>query len=404
MSLKLILISPEGSLVKDGKLHKPLITDLCSAVDRLAGKGARVAIWSNRAWTVNQTKPLHEYLSERTLQPVEAVGVAHGDFPARSRAGSVDPILTKYAVTRSETILVGTNDEDLRAGVNNKLLLVRPDWYGANSEYGFSVKSIAELERFCTIFGFRQHPIYWSITDGPLRMDAMGPYSTKIQAYAGFGIDALHAAKYEQGSLEFWHRLVVSSLYFSGLIANVDYIASYPGHSVGLPTRAIDEVMIALGKCFRKPFFTDLIVRHTQAMKSAYTATGAKTFQNQVNTIRLNSYPHPYGGPERRKSPIGLKGKTVLVVDDICTHGRSLDTARRYIEAAGGKALLFSWLKTINTSFLAMDPSPKLKPFQINNLAAEPGAVPYAYNDCIIADEAPAEIASLLDQYKSWKV
>jgi hypothetical protein len=31
------------------------------------------------------------------------------------------------------------------------------------------------------------------------------------------------------------------------------------------------------------------------------------------------------------------------------TSGRSLDVARAYIEAAGGTAVLFSWLKTINT-------------------------------------------------------
>ena len=39
----------------------------------------------------------------------------------------------------------------------------------------------------------------------------------------------------------------------------------------------------------------------------------------------------------------------------------------RLYEAAGGTALLFSWLKTIS-----MRPDPKLEPFAANAVAAEP--------------------------------
>ncbi len=290
------------------------------------------------------------------------------------------------------------------AGVNNQLLLVRPQWYATESEYGFLVQSVAELERFCAIFGLREHPIYWSIDDAGLRCHAMGPYSTRIKEYAGFGVDALHAAKYEKGSLEFWHRLAVSSLYFSGLIAEVDYIAPYPGHEKGTKVRAVNDVMSLLGKCFRKTFFPDLIQRHTTAVKSAYAKDDEKTFRNQLNTIRLNAHPHPYGGDTARKSPINLKNKKVLIVDDICTRGRSMDCARAYIEAAGGSAVSFAWLKTINTSYLRMEPVPPLKPFAANNVESEPKSQAYGYEDGIQDGEAPGEIASLLDKYKAWKV
>ncbi len=94
----------------------------------------------------------------------------------------------------------------------------------------------------------------------------------------------------------------------------------------------------------------------------------------------------------------------MLVVDDICTNGRSMDCARAYIEAAGGQALSFAWLKTINSSYLRMNPVPVLKPFQSNAIAQEPAASAYSYSDAIEDQEAPAEISLLLDKYKAWKV
>ena len=61
------------------------------------------------------------------------------------------------------------------AGVHNKLLLVRPEWYPGTHEYGFEVSSISELAQFCELFGLRCYPIYWAIdnnllgpSDGPV--------------------------------------------------------------------------------------------------------------------------------------------------------------------------------------------------------------------------------------------
>jgi predicted amidophosphoribosyltransferase len=407
MSLKLVLISPTGTLIdEDRNLSPQLVKQLCGVIERLGAAGVRFAIWSNKRWTLKAgTTTLQDYVSERAKCAVEYVGAAAGSkYPARRRGGSVDPILKQFGAARNETLLVGNGQEDLMAGVNNQLLLVRPQWYATESEYGFPVQSVAELERFCTIFGLREHPIFWSIDNDGLRVRAMGPYSTRIKEYADLGVDALQAAKYEKGSLEFWHRLAVSSLYFSGLIAQVDYIASYPGHEKGTKVRAVNDVMSLLGKCFRKTFYPDLIERHTTAVKSAYATDAEKTFKNQLNTIRLNAHPHKYGGDTPLRSPINLKNKTVLVVDDICTRGRSIDCARAYIEAAGGSAVSFAWLKTINSSYLRMNPAPSLKPFSTNSIANEPESQAYGYGDGIQDAEAPAEIASLLDKYKAWKI
>ena len=198
--------------------------------------------------------------------------------------------------------------------------------------------------------------------------------------------------------------MVVSSLYFSGLMHEVDFICRFPGHNPALPsaaTKALDAVLSILGKCFNKTFLPDLIVRHVAAVKSQYLAAGARTFQNHLNTIRLNSHPHRNEKPPTKASVI-LRGKRVLVVDDICTSGRSLDVARAYIEAAGGSAVLFSWLKTINASFSHMTVAPSLQPFDANVITTEPPHSSFAYNPHIIDHHAPNEISALLTAYKAW--
>src|SRR5258708_8827831 len=74
MSLKLVLISPTGTLVEDGKLSTPLVTQLCGVIERLGAAGVRFAIWSNKRWTIKGgTTTLQEYVSERPKSPLHYV-------------------------------------------------------------------------------------------------------------------------------------------------------------------------------------------------------------------------------------------------------------------------------------------------------------------------------------------
>lgn len=91
-------------------------------------------------------------------------------------------------------------------------------------------------------------------------------------------------------------------------------------------------------------------------------------------------------------------------MDDICTSGRSLDTARSYFAAAGASAVLFCWLKTINTDFFSMEPVPKLAPFEKNTITKEPKTMAYGYSSNIVDAAAAQELDSLLKQFQTWKV
>jgi hypothetical protein len=146
----------------------------------------------------------------------------------------------------------------------------------------------------------------------------------------------------------------------------------------------------------------NLIVRHTQSLKSQYLKPEQKTFRNHLNTIYLNQRPRCYDRAEPPKAMLSLRSKRVLVVDDFITNGRSLDTARAYIEAAHGTAVLFSWLKTVNTSFHHMQPDPVLSPYQPNAIAAEPPATSFGCGAHIVDSAASKEMQSIFEAYNGW--
>lgn len=401
MALKLVLISPSGTLEKDGLLNNADIAKLGKLIGDLAKVGVKVALWSNRRWTVNKVKPLEDHLSEQAGAQVQYVGMADG-MPARQRANSIAPILEKFGVALHESILVGAREEDMQAGVNNKLLLLRPAWYGGNLAYGFELQSIEALGRFCMLFGIRQHPFFWQIKTQRVNMNALGPFSTFIPAYQYFGADAIGAAKHNGGTQEFWQQMVTSTLYFSGLMHKVNLIAVYPGHSSVAKDKAFYGALDVLGKCFNKPFMRDLLVRHESAVKSTEHKASDRKFASQVNTIRVNRYP--MNGGKIRKGAFSLKDRCVLIVDDICTSGRSLDTARAYFEAAGATTILFSWLKTINTDFYSMAANVQIKPYDANVLGKEPSTTCFPYTQHIVDVAAAKEIDDLLKRFQAWAV
>jgi len=398
-------VSPDGTIFgNDRKVKQEVIKDLITFIQRMSSKKVRIALWSRHTWTI-EGKTLDALLTERASVSVRHFVAAQGNLKARQYSGSVDPILAELGVQKHETILVGAGDADFKAGVNNGLLLVRPAWYGEEIDYGFRVSSIGRLARFCEVFALREHPIYWVIDDGPLHVMSMGPFSTYLEAFAEFGADAKLVAKDNAGDAKFWFLMIVSSLYFSGLAHATDIICPFPGHdpaAFGATRRLLDSTMSLFGKCFRVPYFPDLIVRHTKSLKSQKLSPSQRTFVNHLNTIQLNRHPHKYGSDKVNKAAISLKKKTVLVVDDFLTNGRSLDTARAYINAAGGNAILFSWLKTINSSYHRMIPDPPLKPFQQNHVITEPAHTGYGYFPHVADAHAPVEIQQVLDAYRQW--
>ncbi|WP_244957551.1 phosphoribosyltransferase [Bermanella marisrubri] len=198
---------------------------------------------------------------------------------------------------------------------------------------------------------------------------------------------------------------IVSSLYFSGIYLDLNFITSYPGHKEGSGNAIMDEAIGIFSKCFRIKYLPDLIIRHKTSTRSHVARnTGIQiNHLNQLNTIKLN--PHPMKNrTEAYKNLIPLSNKTVLVLDDISTRGFSLEAARLYLQRAGAKVVLVSWLKTINTDYEEIRIKRNFKPFEENQFNDEDleKINSHTYAQHITDNQAPKEITELLKEYDNW--
>src|SRR5690606_12674664 len=112
---------------------------------------------------------------------------------------------------------------------------------------------------------------------------------------------------------------------------------------------------------------------------------------NQLNTIVLNRAPMRTS-TERYKSPPLGKGKAVLVIDDICTKGYSLESARTFIEKTGATVIMVSWLKTINTDIEELAPFGKFDPYKPANFKEARVQKIHPYRNNIVDYLAPREL------------
>ena len=208
MALKLVLVGPRGTVFKDGKATGGLLLGLVEFIKRMHALRVKVALWSRHPTEVSTStgtkEPLETWLSRKCGIPITYYRAAHGTLPDRQMKDSAAQIVKTEGVQKHETILVGNEQIDMWAGVNNKLLLVRPEWYPSELTYGFAVKTISELAQFCQLFGLREHPIFWSISEPGLQVRAMGPFSTIRPDFAVFGDSARDAAKSGVGDTRFW--------------------------------------------------------------------------------------------------------------------------------------------------------------------------------------------------------
>lgn len=406
MSLKLILVSIDGTLVDSTtrKINISIAKEFIEFAKKMNGAGVKVALWSNKKWSVGESL-LEDWIKTKFNYSIPIHGFSYDNAPPRQKANSVAPIKNHYKVKNNEIILIGSQIEDLQAAVNNHLLLIKPEWYPNKLDYGFPVKTIEEVERFCLLFGIRQHPIFWELNIKDLCIAASGPFSTQVSDYSVFGSDAKSFAKFGTGHAEFWFYFTISSLYFSGLLDNVNYICMYPGHKISSdPNKnGMAEFLSKLAKCFNIGFYHDLILRTSNAPKSQGIKSYERKFLTQFNSIQLNKYPHKYLNAEPNKSILRLNNKTVLVVDDFCTSGRSLEAARTLLNAAGAQVRLYTWLKTINTSYqyVTLDTS-TITPYSPSKQTIEPNSQPIKHIDGIVDALAPKELQNIFTRFIEW--
>ncbi len=163
----------------------------------------------------------------------------------------------------------------------------------------------------------------------------------------------------------------------------------------------MDDVLTVLGKCFNKKYIPDLVERHTTSSKSQYMRIrGQKpTPNNQLNTIKLRARPLKAPGVQYARK-LNLSGKTILVIDDFCTGGYTLEAVRLYLEEAGAIVKCATWLKTINTDYESLSIAISFNPYGVNEFQDSDVSIRrLGYRGHITDNDASSEMTKMLKNY-----
>lgn len=402
--LKGVILGVEDVLLPQGKADKNIFGEVCKLIEYFKNVGVEFAVLTNRTWVVGQDeKPLEEALLKEWGDFPFFCRDKNKSIPAKQSAASTEYVCKELGWEKAETAYIGASDTDMQAAVNGGLLFLRATWWADKTDYGFNFDSPKDIARFIDSFCLRDHLWCHQINDGKFQFYALAPYSTYKAAYTLYSEDARAAAKHGLGHPDFWVGALVSSLYFSGICHKMDYICVYPGHQAGSGNSVMNDAMDVLGKCFRANYIPDLILRHTTAQKSQAARNNNVPIDhlNQLNTICLNKTPQRTRTKKYAKSPL-KKNKTVLMVDDICTRGYSLESGRAYIEQTGASVIMAAWLKTINTDISVLKPLGKFNPYNANTFASAPVEKVHSYGANIVDHLAPSELNGQFQAYEGW--
>jgi len=409
MSKKLrgVILGIDGVLAVSGSRNQEIYKEMKRLVRFMLSKGLQPVVLANRDWSVTKGDGtvirLEDEIRSRWFDFPWFVMNRMG-LPHKPSSDSINYVLNQMGWDPTETVYVGNTDDDMRTAVNGNVLFLNGTWFGKRTDYGFEFSSPRDIARFIDIFCLREHLWHFCINEQGLEYYALAPYSTYKQEFAAYSTDAKQAAKWGAGHPDFWTKYLFSTIYFSELHKRIDYVAVYPGHEAGFGNPIMEEPTLAFTKCFRKSYLRDLVVRHTPSRKSSFARVAGQPIDhlNQLNTLVLTRYPLRGTGDKRYvRSPL-TDGKTVLIVDDICTNGYSLEAARSFLEQTGVRVICLSWLKTINTNYQKLEQVAPFSPFEASHFNQIPPIRSFPYHNFVVDPYAPEEIDQKLSSYDNW--
>lgn len=418
MALRAVVFGLTGVLTDDdpgdkstgfaGERGAALTAEVRELFDYLREKKIRPIVLSNRNWRFTHNANGRQLTIDEFI--AEAYGEAklyvanRGDLPHKPQKECIEALLKLENLQRHEVIYVGNSTQDFRTAVNSGLLYLNAIWDKKESDYGFVFESPREIIRFIDLFALKEHHWFYAL-DNLVSLRSLAPFSTYKQAYAEYSAAAREAAKQGTPQRHFFLNSTVASLYFSGLMANVDRIACVPGHNRGFGNPAMNDVLEIVGDIFGKKYLPDLIVRHTDTpgQRKTRNTGGEPDPVTQLNSIHLTRKPLK-NGTERYKTPVKLKDQAVLVFDDFCTRGYSFEAARLFLEKAGARVMLVSWLKTINSDYTVVHYDRDFDPYApLTVTAKDVGTKVTPYLSGIVDNDAPAELTADFRRFVKWK-
>lgn len=412
MALKGVIFSLRDVLARDVPFDRALFDETLHLIRYLQSRGVTPVFASNHDWTVKTASGVISFRQwiEGMLGPVAYYVAARGDMDWKPRAGAVGGILKAQGWSPREVLYVGNSEDDMRTAINGGVLFLNALWHGEANPYGYKFQSPKDIARYidCLCLGLDRW--FWTLERPGLRAYAMGPFTTLSPTLAeahAYSADARATSKFGIGDATFWGRLLAARVYFSGLVDEINYITSYPGHAPDSKDPVVAEALSILAESLHKKYLPDLIIRHTKADKSqnARIAGAAVGVENQLNTIDLNRNPRKgVHGEPYVNNPIS-RGKTVLVVDDICTQGNSFEGARAFLQKAGAGVICLSWLKTINTDYRMIQGDPARfvpNPYAPVKIQGPVPITALGYHAHVTNPGAAADLAQVHARYANW--
>lgn len=418
--LKAIIFSARNVLFdfEKGCVDHQISEELVKLLIFCGKKGIQCYVHSNDIWLLNSNGSkvnIAQYLGDKAGVTIKYFNpTVFSSIPKKPQAAAVGFILQHEGLVENEVLYIGGTDNDMRTAVNGGLLFLSAGWYSGSLDYGFKFNSVKDVARFVDTCCLREHFWFQDISCIGFSYKSLSPFSTYKSEFKDYSESARLVAKFNTGLIEFWLQLLISSIYFSGLYKEIDYICSYPGHRSGYGNEVMDKYLDIFAKCFRKMYLPDLVVRHTDCMKSQIARQQKQPLkhESQINTICLNDVPKKglYGSPYLgflNKVKDGVKKNrpyTVLLIDDICTSGCSLEAGRVYLQSAGMNVLCLSWLKTISVSYDKINTLQKnILPYSRNFFTnGEIGIHSIPYASMITDKSAPKELSESLQDFENW--
>jgi predicted amidophosphoribosyltransferase len=416
--LKGVIFGWDNVLLAKGSLapHAATLAETGKLVQFFHKRGVEIVVVTNQKYVLKDKTTGKETPAKEYFENAWGVTIDHhlcgqdGGAGKQSQAG-FQAILAAKGWKPNNVVIVGNSETDMQMAVVNKVLLLTAKWYPDTLEttaYGFHFNEPKGIARFVDVFCLRGHHWFYKIEDGNVQVYALAPFGTSdyYSESKYYSSDFLNNIKNEMKKDEdFWAKFLATSMYFSGLYEKVDYFTAYPKHKADQWPEILVGPMDTFGKSFNKRYIPDLIRRHTTAVKSQYNRDTVD-HANQLNTIQLSQLPiRIVKGEEKKYANFPIKeGKTVLVIDDVCTKGMSFEAARCYLNGLGINVISVAFLKARNHSYASLAEA-KL-PFgafgknKVSNI--KPGKL-YSYREHIVDTETVAELTDRLKRYQNWK-
>ena len=291
--------------------------------------GIRLAVVSNKP---NQFQIKQSFQASDLPEP--QIIVCQGDIHKKKPAPDfVNRVCEEAGVKHSEVLYLGDDDKtDAFCAINARVLPFSAHYSNARTkmEYGIPFLETADINRYLRSFGSQNDPyLGWTLKSRCSDTEKDIYFGSVFGSHGEIGLTNHLKSFFKENnrrwfnlnfSMEILFHFFLSQVYLSGIARKIDWITVYPGHQRDSHNPVLEEFSGYLTKVFKQQFKKDLIVRHTDAVKSQSMPGGNRNIFNQFSTLKLNS---KYRGK--------LTGKTVLVLDDFTTSGCSLEAARRLL-------------------------------------------------------------------------